>query len=72
MENALKISQSDVSGWWAIWRYLPTGTTKVTDDVPNFKIFSDAAIALADEDTRKEFVRECVQRIEESLLSLLK
>ena len=72
VENVLKISQADVSGWWAIWRYLPTGTTKVTDDVPNFKIFNDAAIALADEDTRKEFVRECVQRIEESLLRLLK
>ena len=72
MENVLRISPSDVSGWWAIWRYLPTGTTKVTDDVPNFKIFNDAAIALADEDTRTEFVRECVQRIEESLLRLLK
>ncbi len=72
VENVLKISRSDVSGWWAIWRYLPTGTTKVTDDVPNFKIYNDAAIALADEETRKEFVRECVQRIEESLLRLLK
>ena len=55
-----------------IWRYLPTGTTKVTDDVPNFKIFNDAAIALADEETRKEFVRDSVQRIEGSLLGLLK
>ena len=72
VENVLKISRSDVSGWWAIWRYLPTGTTKVIDDVPNFKIFNEAAIALADEETRKEFVRECMQRIEESLLRLLK
>ena len=72
MENVLRISPSDVSGWWAIWRYLPTGTTKVTDDVPNFKIFNDAAIALADEETRKAFVRECTQRIEESLLGLIK
>lgn len=55
-----------------IWGYLPTGTTKVTDDVPKFKIFNDAAIALADEETRTEFVRECVQRIEESLLRFLK
>ncbi|MCI7131401.1 MAG: hypothetical protein MSA09_12800, partial [Lachnospiraceae bacterium] len=72
VEHVLKISRSDVSGWWAIWRYLPTGTTKVTDDVPNFKIFNEAAIALADEETRKEFVRDSVQRIEESLLRLLK
>ena len=72
MENVLRISPSDVSGWWAIWRYLPTGATKVTDDVPNFKIFNDAAIVLADEKTRKEFARECVQRIEEFLLRLLK
>lgn len=51
---------------------MPTGTTKVTDDVPNFKILNDAAIALADEEARKEFVRDFIQRIEESLLRLLK
>lgn len=72
VENALRISWSDVSGWWAVWRYLPSGSTRVTDDVPNFKIFNDAAIALADKEKRVKFVTESIQRIEESLLGLLK
>ena len=72
MEQILKVAKADQSAWWAVWRYLPTGSVKESPEVPDFKAMNDAAVALADEEARKKFVTEAVKRIEESLLSLVK
>lgn len=62
-------------GWSIIWRFLPTGTDNprgTNEKVPNFKIMNEAAIELADDDKRKEFVARSIKVIEEKLLSLIK
>ena len=65
-------TRADQSAWWAVWRYLPTGSVKESSEVPDFKAMNDAAVALADEEARKKFVTEAVKRIEESMLSLVR
>lgn len=72
VEQILKVTKADQSAWWAIWRYLPTGSVKESPEVPDFKAMNDAAVALADADVRKKFVTEAVKRIEESLLLLVR
>ena len=72
VEQILKVAKADQSAWWAVWRYLPTGSVKESPEVPDFKAMNDAAVALADEEARKKFVTEAVKRIEESLLSLVR
>ncbi|MDY3826929.1 MAG: hypothetical protein SO020_10405, partial [Lachnospiraceae bacterium] len=72
VEQILKVTKADQSAWWAVWRYLPTGSVKGSSEVPDFKAMNDAAVALADEEARKKFVTEAVKRIEESLLSLVR
>ena len=72
VEQILKVTKADQSAWWAVWRYLPTGSVKESPEVPDFKAMNDAAIQLADEKVRKKFVAESVKRIEESLLSLVR
>ena len=68
----LKVTQAEQENWWAVWRYLPTGTVKNTEEVPDFKQMNEAALALVDEDKRKAFVAESISQMELSLLSLLK
>jgi hypothetical protein len=68
----LKVTQAEQENWWAVWRYLPTGTVKNTEEVPDFKQMNEAALALVDEEKRKAFVTESVSQMELSLLSLLK
>lgn len=68
-------SENTSENWWVDWRYLPTGSNSAIDDidtVPDFKIMNDAAIALADDNYRIEFVKNCITVLEESLLSRLK
>ena len=58
-----------------IWRFLPTGTDiprGTNEKVPDFKVMNEAAIELADDDKRKEFVARSIKVIEEKLLSLIK
>lgn len=62
-------------GWIIAWKYLPTGmdnTRDAIDLVPDFKKMNEAAIALADEDKRKEFVSRSIKMIEDTLLTLIK
>ena len=62
-------------GWSIIWRFLPTGTDiprGINEKVPDFKVMNEAAIELADDDKRKEFVARSIKVIEEKLLSLIK
>ena len=62
-------------GWSIIWRFLPTGTDNprgTNEKVPDFKVMNEAAIELADDDKRKEFVARSIKVIEEKLLSLIK
>ena len=62
-------------GWSIIWRFLPTGTDiprGTNEKVPDFKVMNEAAIELADDDKRKEFVARSIKVIEEKLLSLIK
>ena len=62
-------------GWSIIWRFLPTGTDiprGTNEKVPDFKIMNEAAIELAEDDKRKEFVARSIKVIEEKLLSLIK
>lgn len=62
-------------GWSIIWRFLPTGTDNprgTNEKVPDFKIMNEAAIELAEDDKRKEFVARSIKVIEEKLLSLIK
>ena len=57
------------------WKYLPTGsdsTRDAIDSVPDFKKMNEAAIELADEDKRKEFVSRSIKKIEDTLLSLIR
>lgn len=68
----LKVTQEEQENWWAVWRYLPTGTVKNTEEVPDFKQMNEAALALVDEDKRKAFVAESISQMELYLLSLLK
>lgn len=72
VDRILKVTKADQEDWWAVWKYLPTGKTKATEEVPNFKEMNDAAIALADEDKRKSFVAGAIQQMEMSLFSLIK
>ena len=72
VNRILKATKADQSAWWAVWRYLPTGSVKESPEVPDFKAMNDAAVALADADVRKKFVTEAVKRIEESMLSLVR
>lgn len=72
VNRILKATKADQSAWWAVWRYLPTGSVKESPEVPDFKAMNDAAISLADEEVRKKFVAESVKRIEESLLLLVR
>lgn len=61
--------------WYIAWKYLPTGTDNpddIDEDVPDFKVMNEAAIELADDDKRKEFVARSIKVIEEKLLSLIK
>ena len=62
-------------GWSIIWRFLPTGTDiprGTNEKVQDFKVMNEAAIELADDDKRKEFVARSIKVIEEKLLSLIK
>ena len=62
-------------GWSIIWRFLPTGTDiprGTNEKVPDFKVMNEAAIELADDDKRKEFVARSIKVIEEKLLSIIK
>lgn len=62
-------------GWIVAWKYLPTGsdsTRDSIDSVPDFKKMNEAAIELADEDKRKEFVSRSIKKIEDTLLSLIR
>ncbi len=71
VNQILNVTKADQSAWWAVWRYLPTGSVKESPEVPDFKAMNNAAIALADAEVRKEFVAEAVKRMEESLFSLM-
>ena len=72
IERILKVSKSDQSAWWAVWRYLPTGSTQSSKEVPDFRAMNDAAVSLADEKVRKIFVANAIRQIEQTLLNLLK
>ncbi len=67
--------EREKDGWIIVWKYLPTGsdsTRDAIDLVPDFKKMNEAAIELADEDKRKEFVSRSIKKIEDTLLSLVK
>ena len=71
----LKKKKKSNDGWSIIWRFLPTGTDiprGTNEKVPDFKVMNEAAIELADDDKRKEFVARSIKVIEEKLLSLIK
>ena len=72
IERILKVSKSDQSAWWAVWRYLPTGSTQSSKEVPDFRAMNDAAVSLADEKVRKVFVTNAIKQIEQTLFNLLK
>ena len=72
IERILKVSKSDQSAWWAVWRYLPTGSTQSSKEVPDFRAMNDAAVSLADEKVRKIFVANAIRQIEQTLFNLLK
>ena len=72
IEQILKVSKSDQSAWWAVWRYLPTGSTQSSKEVPDFRAMNDAAVSLADEQVRNAFVANAIKQIEQTLFSLLK
>lgn len=62
-------------GWWISWCYLPTGYHDYRADydlIPNFKEMNEAAVLLADEDKRKQFVSDSIEIIEKKLLSLIR
>lgn len=66
--------QTDDS-WFIAWRYLPTGSTDsryAIDSVPDLKKMNEAAINLADVETRRTFVSKCIDIIKDTLLSLIK
>ena len=72
IERILKVSKSDQSAWWAVWRYLPMGSTQSSTEVPDFRAMNDAAVSLADEKVRKVFVTNAIKQIEQTLFNLLK
>lgn len=70
----LNVDSIENDFWWCLWRYLPTGTDHLSvdrDRVPDFKEMNEAAVRLADEKVRKEFVRESIGVAEACLLRLL-
>ena len=71
----ISLPEENNDGWSIIWRFLPTGTDiprGTNEKVPDFKVMNEAAIELADDDKRKEFVARSIKVIEEKLLSLIK
>ena len=76
LKNRVNFTQDKPEkGWIITWKYLPTGSDDIHDyieTVPDFKKMNDAAIALADTQSREEFVRKSIVKIEDTLLSLIK
>ena len=67
--------ENNTDSWILTWKYLPTGsdsTHDAIDSVPNFKVMNEAAILLADESRREEFVGRSIKKIEDTLLGLIK
>ena len=61
--------------WVIDWKYLPTGSSSIMDDIesiPDFKKMNEAAISLAGDEERRIFVRKCIKTIENALLSELR
>ncbi len=58
--------------WWAKWKYLPKGEVALDESVPNFKEMNEAALCLADPDKLNDFVKECMDIIENNFLLSLK
>ena len=70
----MNVNRIEDDGWWAIWRYLPTGTNNINmnkESVPNFKEMNEAAIKLSDNSNRIKFVEDSIKMIEACLLKLL-
>lgn len=74
-EHVILPKERKQDGWIVAWKYLPTGsdsTRDAIDSVPDFKKMNEAAIELADEDKRKDFVSRSIKKIEDTLLTLIK
>ena len=70
IEKYFNLKTDNTGSWWVKWWFLPTGIEKSSDDVPNFKEMNDAAVRLADIDTRKKFAEMCAGVIAEKVLNM--
>jgi hypothetical protein len=55
--------------WWLTFCYLPNGSQKFDDNVPNFKEMNPSAIKLVDAGERAKLVDTAVKMIEDRLLT---
>lgn len=57
--------------WWFAWNYSNGKRSYQEQEVPDFKAMNDCAVSLVDPETRKEYVKEAVAGVEQSLLAKL-
>lgn len=70
LHKYINFTENRHKDWWVQYWYLPTAydNTKLAgNEVPNFKAMNEAAVALADRENRKKFVKDCMVVIERIL-----
>ncbi len=74
LSSSLNLTKAQYEDWWVQFWYLPTAydTTKLEGNkIPNFKDMNEAAIKLADKNTRKSFVKECLAVVDRELSRII-
>lgn len=74
LKKYINVNVVDNEYWWVKWIYLPTGTHETgigENAVPNFKYMNEGAIALADRKVCELFVKKALEKIKETLFSVL-
>lgn len=70
----LDLKEAVYDAWWVQWWYLPTASDdrKIdTEMIPNFKEMNEAAVLLADDSKRKEFINRAVEAVDIMLKKLI-
>lgn len=74
LNKYINSEHTQYENWWIQWWYLPTAyDNKKLEEckIPNFKDMNEAAIVLANKNTRKCFVKECLSVIDSELNKIL-
>lgn len=70
----INLEEAQYADWWVQYWYLPTayGNANMEEHkIPNFKEMNEAAIVLSDKNTRKCFVKACLEIIDRELGKIL-